>query len=100
MDQKKKLGHFEQDPMTTEVVNEGQWNVFPYADLVENSDFNVYEIAPAKTWGELLKETIKVFQREYMSGNAQAPHVLSDYVIERVDVHPSPSHLATIMIGS
>lgn len=38
MEQEKKLGHFEQDPMTTEVVNEGQWGVFPYDDLVEKSD--------------------------------------------------------------
>lgn len=71
-----------------------------YPFLVERGSYNVYNIAPANTWGELLTETIKVFQREYEAGNAQAPHVLSDYVIERVDVHPSPSHLATIMIGS
>lgn len=71
-----------------------------YPFHVERGSYNVYDIAPANTWGELLTETIKVFQREYKAGKAVAPHVLGDYVIECVDVHPSPSHLATICIGS
>ena len=69
-----------------------------YPFEVERGDFNVYKIAPAKTWGELLTETIKVFQREYEAGKAIAPHVLSDYIIERVDIHPN--NIATIGIGS
>ena len=60
--------------------------------------YNVYEIVSAKTWGELLTETIKVFQREYKADKAVAPHQLSDYIIEQVDVHPNG--LATIVIGS
>lgn len=60
--------------------------------------YNVYEIVSAKTWGELLTETIKVFQREYKADKAVAPHQLSDYIIELVDVHPNG--LATIVIGS
>lgn len=63
-----------------------------------NGSYNVYKISPANTWGELLTETIKVFQREYNAGKSVAPHVLSDYIIERVDVHPND--LATIGIGS
>ena len=69
-----------------------------YPFEVESGSYNVYRISPAKTWGELLTETIKVFQREYDAGKAVAPHVLSDYIIERVDVHPGD--LATICIGS
>lgn len=60
--------------------------------------YNVYKIAPANTWGELLTEIIKVFQREYEAGKTVAPHVLSDYVIECVDVHPND--LVTVLIGS
>lgn len=60
--------------------------------------YNVYKITSAKTWGELLTETIKVFQREYKADKAVAPHQLSDYIIELVDVHPNG--LATIAIGS
>lgn len=72
-----------------------------YPFPVERGSYNVYDIAPANTWGELLTETIKVFQREYNAGKAdQMPHALSDYIIERIDIHPSPSHLATICIGS
>ena len=70
---------------------------YPF-EIEGNGSYNVYRIAPAKTWGELLTETIKVFQREYEAGNAVAPHLLSDYIIERVDVHPGD--LATICIGS
>lgn len=69
-----------------------------YPFKVERGSYNVYKISPAKTWGELLTETIKVFQREYEAGKAVAPHQLSDYIIERVDVHPGD--LATICIGS
>ena len=69
-----------------------------YPFLVEHGSYNVYKIEPAKTWGELLTGIIKVFQREYEAGNAQACHVLSDYVIERIDVHPGD--LATVLIGS
>lgn len=72
-----------------------------YPFPVERGSYNVYDIAPANTWGELLTETIKVFQREYNAGKAdKVPHALSDYIIERIDIHPSPSHLATICIGS
>lgn len=70
---------------------------YPF-EIEGNGSYNVYKIAPAKTWGELLTETIKVFQREYEAGKAVAPHQLSDYIIERVDVHPGD--LATICIGS
>ena len=70
---------------------------YPF-EIEGNGSYNVYKISPAKTWGELLTETIKVFQREYNAGKAVAPHVLSDYIIERVDVHPGD--LATISIGS
>ena len=71
---------------------------YPF-EIEGNGQYNVYEIAPAKTWGELLTETIKVFQREYEAGKANsAPHTLSDYVIERIDIHPGD--LATICIGS
>lgn len=70
---------------------------YPF-EIEGNGSYNVYKIAPAKTWGELLTETIKVFQREYNAGKATAPHQIGDYVIERVDVHPND--LATICIGS
>ena len=70
---------------------------YPF-EIKGGGSYNVYKIAPAKTWGELLTETIKVFQREYLAGKAIAPHELSDYIIERVDVHPND--LATICIGS
>ena len=69
-----------------------------YPFKVERGSYNVYAINPAHTWGELLTETIKVFQREYEAGKAVAPHHLFDYIIERVDVHPND--LATICIGS
>lgn len=70
---------------------------YPF-EIEGGGSYNVYKIAPAKTWGELLTETIKVFQREYEAGKAIAPHELSDYIIKRVDVHPND--LATICIGS
>lgn len=70
---------------------------YPF-EIEGNGDYNVYKIAPAKTWGELLTETVKVFQREYNAGKAIAPHVLTDYIIERIDIHPGD--LATIWIGS
>lgn len=69
-----------------------------YPFPVERGDFNVYKIPEAKTWGELLTETIKVFQREYNAGKNAAPHALEDFVIERVDIHPN--NLATVIIGS
>ena len=73
---------------------------YPF-EIEGNGSYNVYKISPAKTWGELLTETIKVFQREYNAGKAVAPHVLSDYIIERVDVYQScDSGMATIGIGS
>jgi len=70
---------------------------YPF-EIEGGGSYNVYKIAPAKTWGELLTETIKVFQREYKAGKAIAPHELSDYIIERVDVHPNDC--ATVHIGS
>ena len=36
---------------------------YPF-EIEGGGSYNVYKIAPAKTWGELLTETIKVFQRE------------------------------------
>ena len=38
MAKEKKMGHFKQDPMITEVVVEGQWGVWPYAELEGKSD--------------------------------------------------------------
>lgn len=69
-----------------------------YPFPVESGDFNVYRIPEVKTWGELLTETIKVFQREYNAGKNAAQHALEDFVIERVDIHPN--NLATVIIGS
>ena len=69
-----------------------------YPFPVESGDFNVYSIPEAKTWGELLTEIIKVFQREYNAGKNAAPHALEDFVIEPIDIHPN--NLATVMIGS
>ena len=66
--------------------------------IEHKGSYNVYKISPAKTWGELLTETIKVFQREYKAGKNIAPHAIGDFIIERVDVHPND--LATIGIGS
>ena len=63
-----------------------------------NGWYNVYKIAPATTWGELLTETVKVFQREYNAGKNDTFHGLEDFIIEGVDVHPGD--LATIGIGS
>lgn len=69
-----------------------------YPFPVERGDFNVYKIPEAKTWGELLTETIKVFQREYNAGKNAAPHALEDFVIEPIEIHPN--NLATVIIGS
>ena len=69
-----------------------------YPFPVEHGSFNVYEIPEARTWGELLTETIKVFQREYNAGKNAAPHGLEDYIIEPIEIHPNNS--ATIIIGS
>ena len=70
-----------------------------YPFLVERGDFNVYKIPEAKTWGELLTETIKVFQREYNADKkVQAMHTLEDYIIEPITIHPN--NLATVCIGS
>ena len=70
---------------------------YPF-EIEGNGSYNVYKIAPAKTWGELLTETIKVFQREYEAGKNITFHPIEDFIIERVDVHPGD--LATICIGS
>ena len=69
-----------------------------YPFPVESGDFNVYSIPEAKTWGELLTEIIKVFQREYNAGKNATPYALEDFVIEQIDIHPN--NLATVLIGS
>lgn len=69
-----------------------------YPFPVEHGEFNVYRIPEAKTWGELLIETIRVFQREYEHHKAKLIHSLGDYIIELVEIHPN--NLATIYIGS
>ena len=69
-----------------------------YPFPVERGSYNVYRIQEAKTWGELLTETIKVFQREYNDGKCQAPHTLDDFVIEPINIHPN--NCATVIIGS
>ena len=70
---------------------------YPF-EIEGNGEYNVYRIAPATTWGELLTETVKVFQREYKAGKAITPHSLGDYIIERIDIHPGD--IATVGIGS
>ena len=69
-----------------------------YPFKVERGSYNVYEIAPAKTWGELLTEVVKVFQRECKAGKNTSRHALEDFIISSVDVHPND--LATIEIDS
>lgn len=69
-----------------------------YPFPVKHGSYNVYPIPEAHTWGELLTETIKVFQREYNAGKNAAPHGLEDYIIESVEIHPNNS--ATVIIGS
>lgn len=69
-----------------------------YPFKVERGSYNVYAINPAHTWGELLTETIKVFQDLCDKGLNITFHGIEDFIIERVDVHPC--NLATIGIGS
>ena len=63
-----------------------------------NGTYNVYPITEAKTWRELIQAIMDVCKREYEAGNNAAPHALTDYVIETIEVHPGG--LATIGIGS
>lgn len=70
---------------------------YPF-EIEGNGEYNVYKIAPAKNWGELLTEVVKTFRREYEAGKAVAPHALGDYIVERIDIHPGD--LATVGIGS
>ena len=63
-----------------------------------NGTYNVYPITEAKTWRELIQAILDVCKREYEAGNNAAPHALTDYVIETIEVHPGG--LATIGIGS
>lgn len=69
-----------------------------YPFPMEQGSYNVYQIQEAKTWGELLTEIIKVFQREYKIHEDKLIHNLSDYIIEPVVIHPN--NAATVMIGS
>ena len=69
-----------------------------YPFPVERGSFNVYQIPEAHTWGELLTETIKVFQREYNAGKNATFHGLEDFIIEPIEIHPN--NLATVLIGS
>ncbi|MBR6142498.1 MAG: hypothetical protein IKQ37_12205 [Bacteroidaceae bacterium] len=69
-----------------------------YPFPVEQGSYNVYQIQEVKTWGELLTEIIKVFQREYKIHEDKLIHNLSDYIIEPVVIHPN--NAATVMIGS
>lgn len=69
-----------------------------YPFKVERGSYNVYAINPAHTWGELLAETIKVFQRECEAGKNATFHGLEDFIIEPIEIHPN--NLATVLIGS
>ena len=69
-----------------------------YPFKVERGSYNVYAIKPANTWGELLTETVRVFQNLCNKGLNTTFHGIEDFIIERVDVHPNK--LATIGIGS
>jgi hypothetical protein len=69
-----------------------------YPFKVERGSYNVYAIKPAHTWGELLTETVRVFQDLCDKGLNITFHGIEDFIIERVDVHPN--NLATIGIGS
>lgn len=74
-----------------------RWN---YPFVVEGvGDYNVYYlIEPAKTWGELLKRIVKVFQQEYAKHEDEMNHAIGDYIIEQLDVHPNG--VATVSFGS
>ena len=63
-----------------------------------NGTYNVYQIPEAKTRRELIQAIMDVCKREYEAGNNAAPHELTDYVIEPIEVHPGG--LATVGIGS
>ena len=63
-----------------------------------NGTYNVYQIPEAKTRRELIQAIMDVCKREYAAGNNAAPHELTDYVIEPIEVHPGG--LATVGIGS
>lgn len=77
-------------------VKRVRWN---YPFVVEGAGYyNVYQIEPAKTWGELLTRVVKVFQREYAKYEYKMNHAICDYIIEQLDVHPN--ELATVSFGS
>ena len=77
-------------------VKHVRWN---YPFVVEGAgDYNVYPIEPAKTWGELLKRIVEVFQLEYAKHEEEMNHAIGDYIIEQLDVHPNG--LATVSFGS
>lgn len=73
-----------------------RWN---YPFVVESGgDYNVYHIEQAYTWGELLTRIVEVFRREYGKHEKELGHVLGDYIIELLEIHPNG--LATVHFGS
>ena len=76
-------------------VDTVRWN---YPFHVETGSYNVCRIRETKTWGQLLTEIVKTFQREYAKDESVHFHTLADYIIEPIQIHPGG--LATVMFGS
>ena len=95
------VGATESFELTKDIVLQNEVNtiLMPYPFRIEhNGSQNVYKIKPTKSLIELLQETQKVMKREYDNGKCDAPHELSDFVIECVTVHENKC--ATIEVGS
>ena len=58
----------------------------------------VYIIRRSKTWGALVRQIVRTFQREYNAGKNITFHGLDDFIIERIEVWPDG--LADVYIGS
>lgn len=63
--------------------------------------YNEYIIRNSKTWGALVRQIVRTFQREYNNGNNGNNitfHGLDDFIIEPVEIHENG--MATVRIGS
>jgi len=67
-----------------------------YPFNVENGE--VYIIRRSNTWGALIRQIVRTFQREYNAGKNITFHGLDDFIIERVAVWPDG--MADVYIGS
>lgn len=95
------VGATESFEFTKDIVLQNEVNtiLMPYPFRIEhNGSQNVYEVKITKSLVELLHEVQRVMKREYDNGKCDAPHELSDFVIECVTVHENKC--ATIEVGS